>query len=271
MKTDKIGKWSELKLEIIKKYAKAYTRILSNENWCKGYFYIDAFSGAGFHESRNTGELIQGSPINALEIDPAFSEYHFIDLDKGKIGNLKQLVGEAPNKYFYNEDCNQVLMKSIFPKLPYNSYKRALCLLDPYGLHLNWETVMKAAELKTMDVFINFSVMDMNMNVLFDKLEYVTPENINRMNAFWGDDSWKDIIYKVNMNLFGDEYNKKEENFTKLGKEYRNRLKKTAGFTFVPEPILMRNKSNGPLYYLYFASQQKLADDIINDIFKKYK
>jgi hypothetical protein len=36
MKLDQIGFWSEIKLEIIKKYAGAYTSIMSKRNWCEG-------------------------------------------------------------------------------------------------------------------------------------------------------------------------------------------------------------------------------------------
>jgi hypothetical protein len=33
MKLDQIGIWSEIKLEIIKKYAVAYTSIMSRQDW----------------------------------------------------------------------------------------------------------------------------------------------------------------------------------------------------------------------------------------------
>jgi three-Cys-motif partner protein len=66
MKYGEIGEWSEIKLEIIKKYASAYTNILSKKAWCRGYVYIDAFAGAGKHISKTTGNLVHGSPLNAL-------------------------------------------------------------------------------------------------------------------------------------------------------------------------------------------------------------
>ena len=58
MKLDEIGIWSEIKLEIIKDYASAYTRNLSAQSWCRGYVYIDAFAGAGWHERKETGEFV---------------------------------------------------------------------------------------------------------------------------------------------------------------------------------------------------------------------
>jgi hypothetical protein len=33
----------------------------------------------------------------------------------------------------------------------------------------------------------------------------------------------------------------------------------------------MTNEKNGPLYYLYFASQKDVANNIARDIFRKYK
>ncbi len=90
MKYDEIGEWSEIKLEIIKKYAGAYTTILSKKEWCKGYAYIDAFAGAGQHIRKATGELIPGSPLNALLIERPFTEYHYIDLDNERVEALRK-------------------------------------------------------------------------------------------------------------------------------------------------------------------------------------
>ena len=47
-----VNYWSEVKLDIIKDYARAYSTILAKQPWCKGHFYIDAFAGAGMHISR---------------------------------------------------------------------------------------------------------------------------------------------------------------------------------------------------------------------------
>lgn len=44
---DEIGYWSEVKLEIVRKYAAAYTRILATQPSIRGHLYIDGFAGAG--------------------------------------------------------------------------------------------------------------------------------------------------------------------------------------------------------------------------------
>jgi three-Cys-motif partner protein len=268
MKYDEIGEWSEIKLEIIKKYATAYTSILSKQEWCKGYAYIDAFAGAGWHIRKATGELIPGSPLNALLVEPPFTEYYYIDLDNERVNALKEFAKERPNVKVYHGDCNRKLVEDIFPELKYKSFKRALCVLDPYGINLQWKTVEYAGKLKTIDILINFSIMDMNRNVLFDDLSNIKKEDKERMNIFWGDASWQEVVYRQREDLFGGTRQVRIEDFHRLAVEYRIRLKKIADFKFVPEPILMRNSKNGPLYYLFFASAKPVAQKIIMDIFR---
>lgn len=271
MKLDQIGFWSEIKLEIIKKYARAYTTVLSRQLWCKGYVYIYAFAGAGMHISKTTGGVIQGSPLNALEVQPCFTEYYFIDLDEERVNLFEEIAKENPRVHAYQGDCNEILLNKIFPIFTYESFKRALCILDPYKINIEWKTIKKASYLDTIDMFINFSIMDANRNILFEDLSIAKPEDIARMNAFWGDEQWKELLYKKQKNLFGEVHEIRTDNFKKLALEYKERLKKVAGFKYVPEPILMRNTRNGPLYYLYFVSQNNVANKIVNDIFDKYR
>lgn len=95
MRLDEIGYWSELKLEIIRKYASAYSRILSNQKRPSfHHVYIDGFSGAGTHISKTSGEEVQGSPLIALEVEPPFREYFLIDLDGEKVEYLRSVIGD---------------------------------------------------------------------------------------------------------------------------------------------------------------------------------
>jgi len=275
LKLDKIGVWSEIKLDIIKEYASAFTTIMKSKAWCKGYVYIDAFAGPGIHISRRTGEFILGSPLNALEIDNPFTEYHYIDIDKEKAETLNRMTGDRTNVNIYQEDCNEILTEKILPSLPYKSYKRALCILDPYGLHLNWKTIMTAAQQRTTEIFLNFPLMDMNRNVLHKELFSAEPDQIERMNRFCGTHEWQEILYKEDnqMNLFGDTYRVKVvDSNAKLGNWFKKeRLQKAAGFKFVPEPLLMKNSKGGPLFFLFFASHDETGKKIVTDIFNKYR
>src|SRR5947207_3308245 len=125
LKLDEVGNWSELKLEILTKYAKSYTTILRGNKLHP--IYIDGFAGAGQHISRRTKELIPGSPLNALNIEPAFEEFHLIDLKQERVDNLQKLTAGKANVHIYNGDSNSLLLSKVFPRVRFEDYRRALC------------------------------------------------------------------------------------------------------------------------------------------------
>jgi three-Cys-motif partner protein len=61
---DEIGEWSEVKLDIVREYAHAYSTILSNQRL--SHAYIDGVARARIHISKATHEYVLGSPLNAL-------------------------------------------------------------------------------------------------------------------------------------------------------------------------------------------------------------
>lgn len=266
---DEIGYWSEIKLDIVKDYASAYSRIFSAEKQSRfSHVYIDGFAGPGVHLSKTTGNFVPGSPLNALAVTPPFKEYFLIDLDGDKIDGLRSIIGERSNVHLHHGDCNDILLNEVFPKVRYEDYRRGLCLLDPYGLHLDWEIIQTAGTMRTLDVFLNFPIMDMNRNALWRKPEAVGEDGIRRMTEFWGDETWRDVAYESVPTLFGDEDEKTSNETIATG--FRERLKKVAGFGHVPAPLPMRNTTGATVYYLFFASQNTAANKIVKDIFAKY-
>lgn len=268
---DQIGAWTEIKLEIIKKFASAYSTIFHAHKQQRFYHeYVDACAGPGLHISKATGVLVAGSPLQALEVIPPFKEYHFIDLDGDKVAALRRLVKDRPaTAHVYHGDCNDILLTQVFPQLRYEDYRRALCLLDPYGLHLKWEVMKTAGGLRTIDMLLNFPVADINRNVLWRHPERVAPADIARMTAWWGDESWRQIAYTTEPTLFGTEEVKAD--IQVVAAAFRDRLRSVAGFAYVPEPLPMRNSQNAIVYYLFFGSQSATADRIIRDILRPYR
>ena len=267
---DLIGDWSQVKLDIVRDYAQAYSQILARQPRLK-HVYVDAFAGAGIHQLKATGTLIPGSPLNALAVDPPFRELHLIDLDGAKIANLHQLVGEREDVHIYEGDSNRILLEKVFPRIRFEDYRRGLCLLDPYGLSLDWKVISAAAAMKSIEIFLNFPIMDMNRNALWSNPSGVAPEDLARMNAFWGDESWKDDLYAQQGNLFGQPDLVKSGGNREIVSAFRGRLREVAGFQEVPEPIPMRNSKNATVYYLFFASQNATGARIARHLFQKYR
>src|SRR5713101_5655780 len=162
---DEIGYWSEVKLDIVREYATAYSVILNKQQNIRGYAYIDAFAGAGTHISKETGKMVAGSPLNALLVEPPFTKCHFIDLDGGRASKLRQMTKEMSNVEVHEGDCNKILLEDVFPRYRFEDYRRALCLLDPYGLDVDWNVLQTAGNMRSIEIFYNFMIMDANMNV----------------------------------------------------------------------------------------------------------
>ncbi len=269
-KYDVIGYWSEVKLEIIREYASAYSRIMNAQRrLIQKHLYIDAFAGAGHHISKTSGEFVVGSPLNALLVRPPFSEFHLIDLDGDKTSELRRIVGSRSDVEIYDEDANRVLLKKVFPRCRYQNYHRALCLLDPYALTVDWKVIETAGRMKSVEIFFNFMIMDANMNVLWRNPDRVPAAQVLRMDKAWGDHSWRGIAYTKEPGLFGD-IERKTDNET-IAEAFRQRLNSVAGFKYVPTPIPMRNDQGAVVYYLFFASPNENGAKIVGDIFKKYR
>ena len=264
---DEIGYWSEIKLDIVRRYATAYSKIISRQRRFR-HFYVDAFSGPGVHVRKVTGEMVLGSPLNALNVEPKFKGYWFIDLDEDKIQFLRTEVGPRDDVEFFAGDCNDVLLRHVFPRLTYESYSRALCLIDPYGLHLDWSVLTSAGQMRTIEVFLNFPVADMNRNILWHDPQGVAAGDIARMTRFWGDESWHAAAYDSSGDLFKHE--RRTDNDT-IVNAFKRRLEEIAGFAYVPHPIPMRNRQGATVYYLFFASMNKTGADIVTWLFDKYR
>ena len=267
LKFDEIGYWSEVKLSILEEYARPYNQILHSKSLKTSY--VDAFAGAGHHVAKGSGEVVKGSPVRALEIDPPFDQLHFVDMDNARSDELRRLSAHHSNVTVYSGDANVILPRDVYPKITYEQYRRGLCILDPYGMNLDWKVIQGAGRSGLIEIFLNFPVMDMNRNVLWHNPEKVTLANRERMNRFWGDDSWQQAVYTTNHDLFGPRMDKGTNEDVVLA--FQERLKKVAGFKFVPDPIPMRNSRCATVYSLFFAAQQPVASTIVTAIFNKYR
>jgi three-Cys-motif partner protein len=114
-------------------------------------------------------------------------------------------------------------------------------------------------------------VMDMNMNVLWNNPDNVQVSQLARMDAFWGDRSWRTTLYQTPQGLLPGFALEEKVSNKAVATAYQERLKKVAGFAFVPDPIPMRNTQGAIVYYLFFASANKTGETIVRHIFNKYR
>lgn len=140
------GEWVKDKLEIVRCYLPAFGRA------CQGkaprWYFVDAFSGPGVNVTRSTGERVWGSPIIALLTEPRFTRSLLLDKGKREVHALTtrtEVFGKL--RIIRQGDANKDLLRLMEEHVD----KRApcLCLLDPEGPDLSWETVEAIARFRS--------------------------------------------------------------------------------------------------------------------------
>jgi len=223
---------------------------------------------------KETWELIDGSPLVALNNNPAFDSFIFIDRDKKRFQECVQpLMTEFPSARIEPlfGDCNDVILHSVLPRFSGRDCpERGFIFLDPYGLQLRWDTVEAIAKSGVFDILVNFSVMG-----IYRQLGELPPEGAHRerITAVIGDDSWFNEAYPRNQQLsFLDDprltVKRRNEGLAqRLAECYRRRLGEC--FEHVSRAIMMYGPTGSPLYALILASHAKIAKKRMEEIFAR--
>jgi three-Cys-motif partner protein len=248
----------------LQKYAGAFATITQAHRFTK--VYVDGFAGSGLYEDRDTRELVHGSALRALQVQPPFDELHLVELDPKRAQSLR---GKADDRrvHVYQGNCNALVPGILRKHVRYDRYERALCLLDPFGLQLKWDVVLAAAKTNAADVLINLPIEAINRNVLRRRGARTATGAEASMTQFWGDESWRNELRRPSpqLHLFDEEHHQKVAN-EQVAQAYVDRLRNVAGFKCVARPIPMKNSRNAVVYYLVFGSHKDVAVKVMNDI-----
>lgn len=261
------GEWTDKKLEIISKYLQSYTTALKNTPFRTAY--IDAFAGTGYrtakmHDStellfpnlaaKPTQRLLDGSARIALKTDPPFNCYIFIESNAEKCIELEKLKSEFPRlagRVEIKQGDANIQIQDLCAKR--QTWDRAVLFLDPYGMEVEWATLEAVARTKAIDLWILFP-MGMGVNRVLPRSGNV-PEFWKRLlNVMLGTSDWYNEFYKVSTDqgLFNEEKQVSKEPVMVIGDYFNNRLSEIfAGVS--PEPKVLVNSKNSPLYLLCFA------------------
>lgn len=283
------GPWTEQKLECVSKYLRAYTTIMSKQSF--RFAYIDAFAGTGYREMESdegTDELMfpdlaspevasfhDGSARNALEVEPAFMKYIFIEKDMDRYAELEELKQEYLLKPEFSEDmieCRREDANEYLKDLCQKNWKtnRALVFLDPYGMQVEWTTIESIAKTQAIDLWILFPLGTVNR--LLKRDGEIRPPLRARLDLLFGEHSWYDAFYQSakQLSLFDEEerWQKAGNIFLTIEQYFIQRLQGT--FEGVAtNPLILRNSKNVPLYLLCFAASNQRGAPIAVKIAKE--
>lgn len=281
------GGWTTEKLERVRKYLKAYTTIMKDQNF--RFAYIDAFAGTGYRTDRldtNPNELmlpeiaeqevqgfLDGSARIALQVQPKFQNYILIEKDENRFAELQKLKVDFPSDdiELVQSDANEYL-NDLCDK---NWRKhRAVLFLDPYGMEVEWQTVTAIANTQAIDLWILFP-LGIAVNRLLKRDGDVDTTVRHKLDRFFGTTDWYDTFYEIasSPTLFGEEMVvRKKSDFQSIAQYFVERLQTV--FTKVANnPLPLYNSKSNPLYLLCFAAGNpkgapiavKIAQDILKE------
>ena len=98
---------------------------------------------------------------------PPFDGFYFIDMDPTKRPTCKSCARGTETLKFTRGIPTRIWRRGFCRRSNFANFNRALCLLDPYGLQIDWEVLRLAGQSKAVDMFLNFPVMDMNRNAIW--------------------------------------------------------------------------------------------------------
>jgi three-Cys-motif partner protein len=286
------GSWTIEKLDAFEKYVRAYLKIMNThrERFQWQLIYFDAFAGSGncsferLHDPCFEKLLIKpdeltiykGAAERILNINKnRFDFYYFIDINKDESDELEKkltpLRQENEKLLFYTDDANNQLGK-LADAMKKNKKYRALVLLDPFGMQVNWNSIKHLSGLP-IDLWILIPT-GVIVNRLLDRKGELS--HIEKLTSFFGlsqPDIQKFFYTQTNKKtLFGDEteINKIEKPIKCIAELYISRLKDCFK-EVIKTPLELRNSNNTPIYHFAFASQNATAVKIANDIIGRSK
>ena len=208
-------------------------------------------------------EFIKGSATHALEADPSFDKYYFIESDSNKVTELEKLKDSYPSKKDQIEIVQSDANEFIQDYCSNEDWKstRAVLFLDPFATEVNWETIVAIAETKCIDVWILFPLMAVNRLLAKDH-EKVFYDCLNRV---FGTEDWFERFYETRTleDIFGKSLDviSKKCNYESIGEFYKQRLK-TIFEGVAEKPKVFCNNSGSPLFQFYFAAGNPKGADI---------
>lgn len=258
------GPWTEIKIDYLSRYIDIFETAMRNK-WNNRH-YIDLFAGCGKIKLKKSGRILLGSPLIALNTTYPFTGYHFVDNSRRYIELLeKRCAGSPINNLVstYFGDCNVVVSDVLSNLKPYDDNSLNLAFLDPFGFELHWETVVKLASLKRMDLIIYYPQMGFTRYIRKASLE----EGQTAIDLFFGGREWRDVYNQMHGK------GKLQRAMIDL---YKSKLR-DLGYTEIfqggeelgSEPLISDKKRNVSLYRLLFASKHNLGHKFWKEVIKR--
>lgn len=262
---------TDLKLELLRKYLKAFTGAL--RNIFDDLWYVDAYAGTG----RRTVKILardpdlldegveeqiiqrQGSAQIAIDTRPAFDRLVFIDLNRRHVRALEELKHghETPRMRIdvLRKDANEAIRQLI---QGHNfAGTRVVMFLDPYGLGVSWETLEAIARTGAIDVWYFVSLEGLFRQAAHDPTK-INDKKRAAITRMLGTSEWETAWYaeRPTLDLFGrSDIGERTADVDAMEAYVKKRLEVL--FPKVLPPLRLKNKAGVNSAALFFAISNK--------------
>lgn len=208
-----------------------------------GAAFVDLFAGPGKKRIADTGEIVSGSPLIALEhAEAPFTTVVACDIERENVDALENRSNSFGGRcVVVRGNCNERI-DAVLQKIPL--YGLNLALVDPFGLKsLKFSTISKLGAFSRMDLIIHFPTGDIKRNV-----------REREESAEWLDEALGTRDWRKRQNVWTDVnvlVDVLVEQLKALGYSGK-RLASPA----------IKNNEGVPMYHLVFASKHDKGDKI---------
>lgn len=246
---------TQIKLGALANYLPAYTKALQSKDFT--LHYVDAFAGTGkcTIKAGLRDQTIPGSAWIALTCKPPFQRMLLIEKSRKKFRELTSLVKLFPHDgaQTHHGDANDALPPYLGAL---TRSDRAIVNLDPFGMHVNWDTLEKIASTRLADVCYLFSLSGFYRQAARDASDIDTKKEA-ALSRVLGPHDWRAAFYAPPRqgDIFGGVSDIRESNALRMAEWVTECLKKTFPGVVGPK-ILYQNTATGkqgpPIFALYF-------------------
>lgn len=265
------GKYAKEKLSILRHFLYMFTTSMRGRSWA-ALNYIDLEAGPGKNLIRETGEVVLGSPLLALNTEHPFDNYFLVEQDRGIFASLEQRLSQSDHAdkiELFNEDCNSAIDKiaavieSIDRQKDFGRWDSLnIAFIDPEGLEVHWDTIATLGKRIRCDLVINFSTSGITRNIA---LAYESPDE-TAIDRLFGNRKWRTDYESLGSRKESSAVRRAMINL------YAKQLQNLSYKTTEPngEHIIL-NSRNRQLYCLLCASKHQLGVDFFSQASAKFK
>lgn len=267
--TDWGGYWTEVKLDILRKYLAGFNRASVRAG---ATVYLDLFAGAVVNRRPDTGAEYAGSSAVAMRTMPPFTRLVFWELEGPAAQLERDLAAAFPGDRRYRVvpgDCNARL-EGGFAFVADLQWAPTFAFVDPKGLQVAWATLERlsrwrrdASRKRKVELWILLPEPALARVLGLRGVRGET--SAASLTRLYGSDAWIAIHQRCRSGELSPEQTRAE--FVNL---LRWRLTHDLGYR-TTHALTLGNVSNQPVYTMVFATDVAAGESIMRDVYDHAK